>query len=360
MSALTLRIGVIGTGFGQRVLVPAFRLDRRCDVAVMCASRLGHAQEAARAVGVPQASGRWQEVVADPALDAIAIAVPPALQPPMALAALKHRKHLFCEKPLAMTAEDAAAILAAARQAGVAHMVDFEFLAVDAWERAKQLVETGTLGRLRHAVVSWQVETRASRAGEDSWKSRADAGGGTLNLFGSHVLAYLEWLLGPIERVAARLWDRREARAAEEHDTLAALQLELAGGLPATVTLSTHAMPGSTHHRVTLYGEQGTLVLENTSADHVRGFQLWLADRAQRSPQLVATARHDDSTADGRIQAVGRLVQRFVDWIQDGRPRQPSCVEGARVQGVLDAARQAHASRTWIECPARDVVTART
>lgn len=348
--AQTIRVGIIGVGFGQRVLVPAFRLDGRCEVAALCASHRERALAAARALDIPRASERWQDLVADPVLDAIAIAIPPVFQPHVALAALKHRKHLFCEKPLAATGEAAAALLAAARQRNVAHMVDFEFVVVEEWERAKSLVTSGALGRLRHAVVSWQVEARARQAGDDSWKGRADEGGGTLNLFGSHVFAYIEWLLGPIARVAARLWNCAESRSVDRHDTLAMLQLELADELPVSVTISTQAIAGS-GHRVEIYGDEGSLLLENTTADYVRGFQLKCAGRDVGQPNLTVAPHQQSSAQDGRIAAVGRLASRFLDWIHDGTPRRPSFEEGHRVQCLLEAARRAHAAGTWVPAP---------
>ena len=101
-----LRVAVIGVGFGQQVHVPAFRTDSRCEVTTLCASNEAKAAEVATRLNVPHASGDWRAVVADPEIDAVSIAVPPRLQPQIAIAALEHGKSVFCEKPLGVHLHD--------------------------------------------------------------------------------------------------------------------------------------------------------------------------------------------------------------------------------------------------------------
>ena len=85
---------------------------------------------------------------------------------------------MLCEKPLAISVPEAEGMTSAAEQAGVAHMVDFEFAYVPAFSRAKE--ELSTLGRLRHAVVTWCVEAYVHRQGIQSWQSDLASGGGAL------------------------------------------------------------------------------------------------------------------------------------------------------------------------------------
>ena len=118
-------------------------------------------------------------------------------------AALAHGKPVFIEKPMAADLAGAAAML---RQAGtLATMMDFNFTEIMAWRKAKALLDVGAIGRLRHVAVNWNVENSSTRLRLKNWKTSGDDGGGALGNFGSHSLHYLEWFVGPIADLSARL-----------------------------------------------------------------------------------------------------------------------------------------------------------
>ena len=207
-----ISVGIVGIGYGQHVLAPAFAADERCQVAAICASTTDRAEAVARRLSIPRALGDWRALVADPEIDVLAIAVPPALQVPVVLAAAAARKAVFCEKPVAPTASQAHAMLRAVEDARVVHAVDFLFPEIAAWKRASQIIRGGELGALRQIDLSWKVETYAHRTRSDSWKLRNADGGGTLNNFVSHSIYYLEWLFGPIVQRGLPAGERRRPR----------------------------------------------------------------------------------------------------------------------------------------------------
>src|SRR3990170_3737402 len=122
-----IRIGVVGIGFGQHVLVPSFREDARCEIAAICATSRERASRVAERLGIPAAYGGWEEMVAASGIDAVAIAAPPFLQPGIVLEAVRRGKGVFCEKPMSVSREDALAMTEAAEASGLPNMVDFEF-----------------------------------------------------------------------------------------------------------------------------------------------------------------------------------------------------------------------------------------
>lgn len=343
-----LRVGVVGIGFGQQVLVPAFRANASCEVVALCASRVERARDVADRLRIPKAYENWQKLVADPEIDAIAVAVPPAIQPAIVMAALAQRKHVFCEKPLATTREAAAEMLAAARQAGIAHMVDFEFPEIETWRRAKTILESGALGRVRHGVVTWLIETYTHRMGLKSWKTIPADGGGVLNLFVSHTFHYLEWLIGPIQALFARLFFAPGNAGQECCDTLAVLCVEHAGGVPVSVSVSSNTFLG-TGHRVEIYGDTGSIILENSTPDYVSGFRLLLGTRETRTLKIFHTESVTSAQLDGRVLATGRLVERFAAWALGAVAGAPTLEDGYRVQCLLDAARRSHTKGAWLD-----------
>lgn len=335
----SISVGVIGIGFGQQVHVPAFRTDPRCQVRAICASDSGRALKVAETLGIGQAYGDAHAMIADPRIDIISIAVPPAKQPALIEAAARAGKHVFCEKPLASDLNAAAVALDAVRRAGIKHAIDFLFPEIPAWQKAKELIPS--LGTLRHASVSWKVETYAYKTGASSWKTQAPDGGGTLNSFVSHSVYYIEWLLGRINRVATRLSPLpSEARAEARVDAW----MELTSGLPVSMNVAADAYLGS-GHRIEIHGDNGTLVLSNASSDYVNGFELLVGTRDKA--QLIQQVPPQSNKEDGRVTAAGMIVRRLVDSIISGHDARPGLEEGVRVQAVLAAMRLAHETGLW-------------
>ena len=343
-----VRIGVIGIGFGQQVHVPAFRADPRCDVVAICASTLERASKVAAQLGIDKAFGDWREMIEDPSIDTITIATPPSIQTEIAVAALAQGKAVFCEKPLAISQAAALEMVEAAERAGVANMVDFEFPEIVEWQQAKSILDSSGIGNLRHVSVSWNVETYANKMGLKSWKTSVEEGGGTLNSFVSHAFHYMEWFAGPVKRLLANLF--RAPGDNRTGDTLAVLCLELESGVAASLSISSDAFLGN-GHRIEFYGDKGTLVLDNSTPDYVRGFRLLYGTRTSNRLEEVLCSgdRSEAIGSDGRIAAVARLVERFVNWVETGVPSTPSFKEGLRVQSLLEAARKSHELGCWVD-----------
>jgi predicted dehydrogenase len=341
-----LRIGVVGTGYGQHVLVPAFRSDPRCAVIGIAASTQKRAQVVADRLSVEKAYGGWKDLVADPNIDVVAIAVPPVLQPQIVLAALDQGKPVFCEKPLAVVLDDAKEMARIAEQKVIASAVDFIFPEIPAWQKTKELLENGAIGDLRHVVLQWKVETYANKHGLTSWKTNSIDGGGTLNNFVAHSFYYLEWLLGPISSLTADL--SRVPGDNREGDTQAILAFEFKSGVSASVTVCT-ASPDGDGQRLEIFGATGSLILHNPEADYVRGFKLYLASADGLGGNPVTVDRGwAEGDGDGRVLAVGLIVERFVNWIEGGHEAWPNLSDGLRVQTLLSAARKSNTTASRI------------
>ncbi len=336
-----IRVGIVGLGYGGRVLVPAFRAAA-CRVEAVCGTSLRRSRAAARKLRIPKAYGDWRRLVADPAIDAVVVAVPARRQPPIVLAALKSRKHVFCEKPIALSYRSALLMSRAAKRAGVATAVDFEFLEIPEWRRVAAMLRRRVVGRLRHVSVSWQVGTWAQRTGRRSWKECWREGGGTLNLFGSHTLYYVERLFGRIRRLSARLLQGRRAFA-RAGDVCDVLVLELESGAPVSVVLSNEVI-GEAHHRIEIYGDNGRILLENPTRDYTSGFRIVRTgpDGGIRGEYL----RRPRVRGDGRIVAAAAVARDFARRVRGGRAPGPTLADGLRVQRLIDAARRSNGA--WV------------
>ena len=334
-----IRLGIIGANYGRTVQLPAFRADARCEVVALAGSDAARTAELARAANVPKGYGDWRALVEDKTVDAVAIATMPALQAKIACAALALGKPVFAEKPMASTLADARAMLGAAKSAGKPTMIDFNFHQVLSWQRAKAMLDDGAIGKLRHLAVNWQVENRSIQMRMRNWKTLTDDGGGVLGNFVSHCFHYLEWFCGPIARLSARL---SGLPGDDELQTTAAMALEFQTGQLASLSMSCASFLGS-GHRLEFYGEDGTLVLTNTSTDYMRGFELLHAKRPATAVTHIGVDDPADAQyPDGRIAPVSRLAKKFIDAIEKGGGAQPDFAAGFRVQQLIDAAQRSH------------------
>ena len=341
-----IRLGIVGTNYGRTVQLPAFRADARCEVVALAGSDAGRSEKLAREAGVAKGYGGWRELVEDPGVDVIAIATLPSLQAPIAMRALELGKPVFIEKPMASDLASARAMLRQAALARKPTMIDFNFHQILAWQRAKQMLDAGRIGALRHIVVDWHVESRAIQMRMRSWKTAGGGdGGGVIGNFISHCFHYLEWFGGPINGLSARIAGLPDDPATE---TTVAMALQFEAGPLASLSMSCASFRGS-GHRIEFFGEDGTLALHNPGADYMRGFELHYAKRPAAVVERIAVADADDARyPDGRIAPVSRLARLFFDAIETGGSVKPGFAEGYRVQRLIDAARRSHRSGAWI------------
>jgi predicted dehydrogenase len=346
-----LGIGIVGANYGRNVLLPAFRKDARCEVVGLAASTPERAIELARASGLPRSFAHWEELIEDDAVAAVAVAVPPDLQPAIAQRALACGKAVFVEKPLAADLAGARAMLACANRSGRPHMIDFNFPELPTWQAAKTMIAGGALGRLRHAVVTWNLENESTRAGLKTWKTTAQRGGGILGNFVSHCFHYLEWFCGPICGLAGRVFTLSDG----EREGSVALTFAFACGAGGSLQMSCASFLGS-GHRIELYGDDGTLVLSNPTPDYFRGFTLMHGRRGDSSLQVAPVAEDTvPASIDSRIAPVARLVSRFIDACAHGGAAVPGFGEGYRVQCLIDAGWRSHRSGgSWIDVSVRE------
>jgi predicted dehydrogenase len=133
-------------------------------------------------------------------------------------------------------------------------------------------------------------------------------------------------------------------------DTADFMLLEMASGVPVTVSVGTHSFLGN-GHRLTFYGSRGTLVLENKTQDYIHGFRLSEGLRPAKCFKDITppegSARRK-SSKDGRIAAVGGIAGRFLDWIKTGKPARPDFRDGLRVQRLLELAFESSRKNLWV------------
>jgi predicted dehydrogenase len=200
-----MRVGVIGTGFGSRVHIPAFQQSADFEVVAVVSGRRERAEQAARQAGIGWFSDDYRSMLAEVDLDVVSIATPGGLHHEMVLAAAAAGRHILCEKPFATSASEAQAMLAAVRSAGVGHAINHEFRMQPPRQRFREMVKAGFLGRVFdvRAVLDMGMLLDPNR-GWTWWSDRAQYGG-MMQAMTSHLIDFLLWTFGDITSVSAQV-----------------------------------------------------------------------------------------------------------------------------------------------------------
>jgi predicted dehydrogenase len=344
--ASRLRVGVIGTGFGSLVQIPAFRAHPRAEVVAVASGTPGKAKKTADAFGVPHAFDDWTELVtAD--LDLVSITTPPALHHPMAVAALDAGRHVLCEKPMAMSAVEAEEMLAHGERARRVHVIDHELRFNPNRWKVRRLIEEGFIGAPRHVLLTAVNASRLDPAKPWGWWYDEARGGGLLGAVGSHQVDLLRYWLGEIAAVtgtAVPFVRERPLPDGTGHrpvtaDEFSTFSLRFRSGAVGTVFLSavaTHAVGP----RVEVWGDRGHLVLDEAD-------RLWGARRGETPAELTEVETLSSPPGMEYVSLWGvsfiRLVDHLVSVALDGAPVAPAATfrDGLAVQRVLDAVRKA-------------------
>jgi len=245
-----LRWGVLSTAnIAREKWIPGVRrapLQRGEVVAI--ASRDGaSAERAASELGIPRAHGSYEDLLADPDVDAVYIPLPNHLHLEWTLAAARAGKHVLCEKPIALSSADAERMVEACDAAGVVLMEAFMYRLHPSWQAVRELLAAGRIGRLQ-TIQSW-----FSYFNDDPRNIRnlPDAGGGALMDIGCYSINLSRMLFGAEpERVEAAVLRDPDM----EIDVLTSGLLVFPGGGTATFTCSTRS---ESDQRVHIYGTEG-------------------------------------------------------------------------------------------------------
>jgi predicted dehydrogenase len=347
-----MSIAIIGTGWGTRVQIPAFRAAG-LDIVAIVGRDGAKTRRLAQELEIGFATDDWREVLRRDDVRLVSIITPPNLHKEMAIAALEAGKHVLCEKPMAMdSGETETMVAAAAAHPALFALIDHELRFLPSLLQARQQVTSGRLGKLHYVEASVSTGARRNPSNPWTWWSDAEQGGGVLGAMGSHMIDTIQFLFSPIAAVSGQTHTFIRERPSDSGpravtaDDYSALLFRLQNNAIGTIRLSSVA--GITEPtRLTAHFEQGALRIENgrlllSEGDAFR--DITPADtvdvpeklRESEFPRGTVYLGHALKQALGGDTAALAPAARFAD--------------GDRVQRVLDAARRSSAAGSgWVE-----------
>jgi predicted dehydrogenase len=329
-----MKVGIIGSGFGLYGLLPAFVSTDGCQVVSVCGKKTERLTSYCSSVGITSIYSDWQEMLNKEVIEALAIAVPPDAQYVIAKAAMQKGIHIFAEKPLSATYEQAEELLSLAQENNIITAVDFIFPEIPAWEKVKQLLDDEVYGSLNHISVVWNFLSFDLRNHVDSWKTDSSRGGGALSFFMSHTLHYLEYFAGPISNLQSNYTHSLKSKNNGEVgvDLLVSFDKKIKG----TVQMSCNAV-GLQNHRIQLLCERATLVLESKEGV-VDAFSVTLLQEGKDAESIFSPIEKSYQE-DERVTVVKKIALRFIQGVIHQKEIKPSFVEGVRVQSLIETIR---------------------
>ena len=249
-----MRIGIVGRGFGARVVAPVFAETEGCEVVDVVSAR----DDAA-----------VRDLCARADLDLVAVHSPPFLHPTHVGYALDAGHAVLCDKPFGRNAQDAAAMLDHARAAGALHLGNLEFRYQPGRVALRELANSGAVGTVEHVEVAQFSAGSRVPLRNYGWLFDVERGGGWIGAWGSHFLDYVRWAFGEVVECGAQLrTDIKERPDADGvlHECTAedAFVAWLRTQRDVSITIdTTFVAPVNLPSRVTLIGSDGVLELRS-------------------------------------------------------------------------------------------------
>ena len=332
MPKSTCKLGLIGCGsIAQAVHLDILTRLPQVELVALAETDSERRTQAQRRAPGAIALSHYDALLENPDIDGVVICLPSALHAEVAIAALGQGKHVYLEKPIAVSTQEATAVIAAWKQAQVVGMIGFNYRFSPLYQAARQAIASAQLGTLvsARAVFSYPPGT------SPLWKQKRASGGGILLDLALHDIDLARFLFSAdIETVAATV------RSHLYEDDTAALQLGLSNGMVLQIFTSMSTVDEA---RWEIYGQQGKLIADRYRDTHI---EIVSSHRPHsRSAQLRTSLGKAVRSLNPRKILAPTLepsyqgaIAHFVAAIQTGQPVQPDFTDGLRALAIIEAA----------------------
>ena len=327
-----LRFGVLGAAkIAREKVIPPLMRSARCEVVALASRDAARAAEVAGQLGIAKSYGSYEELLADPNVDAIYNPLPNHLHVPWTIKAAEAGKHVLCEKPIGLDAAECEKLIAARDRTGVLIQEAFMVRTHPQWLRTRELVQGGRIGELKaiQGFFSYNLTDPTNVRNVAEW-----GGGGLLDI-GCYPITTSRFVTGlEPSRVAASI----ERDPQTGIDRLGMVMLDY-GSVQCGFQYSTQLVPRQT---MQFFGDKGRLVVEvpfNAPNDVASRLSLYegpgLGDVAVETIEIPACDQY------------GVMGDAFAAAVQDGTPQPVPLENSLANMKVIDAVFRAAANGSW-------------
>jgi len=304
--------------------------------------------------GWEEISTDWRSVIERKDIDVIDVASPNSLHAEMSIAAAEAGKIVLCEKPLAVSAEEAVRMVAAAGR--VRNMVWFNYRRVPAIAFTRRLIEEGRIGGVFHYRATYLQEWGNDPTRPPGWKlQKSDAGSGVLGDLLSHLIDTALFLNGPIAEVAGMMHTFAPGRDVDDATVLLA---RFANGSVGSFEATRYAVGCKNRNALEIHGSKGMARFDLEDLNRLEFFDATEARNVQGARRLLVTGPDQPYAANfwkpghiiGYEHTFIAALGDFLAALESGEPFHPNFEDGLAVQQVL-AAVEASAQRNGVFTP---------
>lgn len=378
-----VRVGMVGYKFmgkahsnAYRSLPMFFPESVKPEMKVICGRDPIALEKARKQFGWESSVTDWKELIQRDDVDLVDINAPSDAHKDIAIAAAKAGKHLFCEKPLALTLDDSREMLMEAEKAGVKHMVGFNYRFAPAVQLAKKLIAEGRIGKIYHFravfLQDWIVDPDFPLV----WRLQKEiAGSGSHGDLGAHIIDMARFLVGEFKEVigmsetfvkerplASGMTGLSAAGSADDHmgevtvDDATLFMSRFVNGALGSFEASRFAAGHRCTNAFEVNGSKGSIKFDfermnelmvyfTDDADDVQGFRRVLATDASHA---YMEAWWPPGHTIGYEHTFTHEVLELMKAIEEDRQPVPSFVDGVRCQEVMEAVERSIAERRWV------------
>lgn len=351
---------MIGYGFMGRAhsnafhqAVKFFDLPFDLRLKMVCGRNRTHLDRMARQWGWEETRENWEDVVNSKDIDIVDICTPNYLHEPIAVAAARAGKMVFCEKPLTNSVAEAERMTEATR--GLSTLVWFNYRRAPAVILARQLIEQGKIGEVYHYralyLQSWGRNPVDSRV----WRfNLAEAGSGVIGDLLSHSLDLATWLNGPIHELSAHT---QTFVAGRQVDDAVAAMARFSNGSIGTFEATRFASGNLNRNCFEINGSKGSIKFNMEKMNYLVFFDLCDEASVQGGREILVTspglAHGGDFWPPGHIIGYEHTfiitLADFLRAVAAGEPFHPDFGDALEIQRLLEAAQESNQSRSWRE-----------
>lgn len=378
-----LRIGTIGYGFMAWTHADSFaragkffESDYDPVFQTVCARSKENAQGFADTWGYKNVETDWEKVVSSPDVDLIDICVPNNLHAEIAIAAAQAGKMVMTEKPLAMTVAEGQKMVDAVKETGVPNMVWYNYRRIPAVTLAKQIIDSGKLGRIFHLraqfLQDWTISAKVPQGGTGTWRLDINAAGsGVIGDLLAHCIDTAMWWNGPITRVNARTETFVKEREHVEHgkvepvgiDDACVFLCDFENGSLGNFESTRYARGHKAKYSIEINGEHASVAwdlhdlhrlsyFDHADDSLVRG---WRSIHVTDGDQPYMSHWWRPGLLIGYESSFAHQAADFLAALSSGDTVGPTFADGLQTQKVCEAVVESGRDRTWKETGAKSM-----
>lgn len=349
-----IRIGLIGAnihrGWAPRSHLPALVASPEFELTGVCTTRMESAEESAKMFGAKMAFDSYQDMLAHPDIDAVAVVlrVPSHYEPTMA--ALNAGKHVYTEWPLGKSTAEAKEMADLARSKGVINMVGLQARANPAIMHLKDLIEEGYVGEVMSCHVSMIRGGVLQRVSDRTWQRDVELGANTLTIAFGHTVDALRFAVGDFSDVSSVVSTQaKQWTASDTGDVLDVTSPDnvlLSGSLDNGGVASVHVATtpyGGSGLRMEVYGREGTLIATSEDSPQLKEVHLQGTQGNNKLSDIAVPAKYTcvlEGMPQGEPFNVGQMYYRFGEAIRSGTACEPNFDTAVDLHHFIDNIRE--------------------